>query len=123
MFMLPPNLEPVSHLLFSNYRSHTPDENSLVEIYCKTESRSAGKEMELGSVMNRAVSNALKTFKLPPPKSCFIWRDGVGDNTISQVAAQLRRRSPLFEQLLQTLAKLLELHKAIRNRVMFLYHI
>ena len=88
MFMLPPNLEPVSHLLFSNYRSHTPDENSLVEIYCKTESRSAGKEMELGSVMNRAVSNALKTFKLPSPKSCFIWRDGVGDNTISQVAAQ-----------------------------------
>ena len=38
--------------------------------------------------MARTVSNALKAFKLPTPKSCFIWRDGVGDSSISQVASQ-----------------------------------
>jgi len=30
----------------------------------------------------------LKAFNLPSPKSCYIWRDGVGDSSISQVAAQ-----------------------------------
>lgn len=60
----------------------------MVEIYCETESRLAGKELELGSIMARTVSNALKAFNLPNPKSCFIWRDGVGENSISQVAFQ-----------------------------------
>lgn len=57
-------------------------------MYCETESRLAGKEMELGSIMARTVSNALKAFDLPTPKSCFIWRDGVGDTAVTQVAGQ-----------------------------------
>ena len=72
----------------SKHRSHTPAENEMVEIYCETEARQAGKEIELGSIMSRTVSNALKEFNMPSPKSCFIWRDGVADNTISQVASQ-----------------------------------
>lgn len=80
--------ESVAAVVVQILRSHVDKENSLVEIYCETESRLAGKEIELGSVMNRTVHNALKVFNLPTPKSCFIWRDGVGDATISQVAAQ-----------------------------------
>ena len=68
-------------------QSHTPTQNNKVEIYCETESRAAGKEMELGLIMNCAVSNALKAFNVTPASS-FVWRDGVGDSTISQVAAQ-----------------------------------
>mmetsp|Transcript_21287 Transcript_21287/g.46192 ORF Transcript_21287/g.46192 Transcript_21287/m.46192 type:complete len:966 (-) Transcript_21287:493-3390(-) len=80
--------ESVAAVIVQIVRSHAPDKNSMVEIYCETERRSAGKEMELGSVMSRAVANALKAFKLSAPKSCFIWRDGVGDSAIPQVAAQ-----------------------------------
>ena len=80
--------ESVAAVVVQIVRSHSPEQNSSVEIYCETERRSAGKEMELGSVMNRCVHNALKAFNLPSPKSCFIWRDGVGDSTIAQAASQ-----------------------------------
>lgn len=80
--------ESVAAIIVQIIRSHDPEKNSKVEIYCETERRLAGKEMELGTVMNRAVTNALRAFKLPNPKSCVIWRDGVGDNAIKQVAAQ-----------------------------------
>ena len=56
-------------------------------MYCETEARSAGQEMQLGAVMNRCVANACKAFNVTP-KSCFIWRDGVGDNTIKQAAKE-----------------------------------
>ena len=79
--------ESVAAIIVQIVRSHNPAANSMVEIYCETERRTAGKEMELGPVMNRAVSNALKAFKIAP-KSCYVWRDGVGDNSIAQVAAQ-----------------------------------
>jgi len=80
--------ESVAAVIVQIVRSHVSEENSEVEIYCETERRSAGKEMELGSVMGRTVQNALRAFNLPYPKSCFVWRDGVGDSTISQAAAQ-----------------------------------
>lgn len=79
--------ESVAAVVVQIVRSHTPDQ-SMVEVYCETERRLAGKEMELGTVMSRAVSNALKAFKLPAPKSCYIWRDGVGDSAVAQVAGQ-----------------------------------
>lgn len=80
--------ESVAAVIVQIIRSHAPEKNSMVEVYCETERRLAGKEMELGSVMSRAVSNALKVFKLPAPKACYIWRDGVGDSAIKQVASQ-----------------------------------
>jgi len=79
--------ESIAAIIVQILRSHNPAENSLVEIYCETESRAAGKEMELGPAMNRAVSNALKAFKVAP-SSCYIFRDGVGDNSIEQVSQQ-----------------------------------
>ena len=80
--------ESVAAVIVQIMRSHSPDKNTDVELYCETESRMAGKEIELGALLNRTVSNALKAFKLPNPASCFVWRDGVGDSTVSQVAEQ-----------------------------------
>lgn len=80
--------ESVAAVIVQIIRSHVPEKNSMVEIYCETERRLAGKEMELGSIMSRTVSNALKAFNMPTPKSCYIWRDGVGDSAIAQVASQ-----------------------------------
>lgn len=74
-------------MIVSIIREHESRPNSKVEVYCETEVRSAGQEMQLDTVMNRTVANALKTFKVTP-KSCFIWRDGVGDNTIKQTARE-----------------------------------
>lgn len=65
----------------------TPDKATKVEIYSQTFRRAAGLEMELGSVMNEAVANALKILKVDP-MSCVVWRDGVGDAAIEQVASQ-----------------------------------
>ena len=42
--------ESVAAVIVQIIRSHSPSDNSLVEIYCETETRLAGKEMELGSV-------------------------------------------------------------------------
>ena len=53
--------------------------------------------MKLDIVMNQTVANTLKTFKVAP-KSCFIWREGVGDNTIKQVTDQ---EIPAVRQALQ----------------------
>jgi hypothetical protein len=77
--------ESVAAVIVSIIREHESKPNSKVEMYCETEVRAAGQEMELNTVMNRCVANAMKTFKVTP-KSCFIWRDGVGDNTIKQTA-------------------------------------
>jgi len=80
--------ESVAAVVVSIIRSHNPEENSMTEVYCETERRLAGQEMELGAVMSRTVANALKAFKLPAPKSCYIFRDGVGDSAVKTVAAQ-----------------------------------
>jgi hypothetical protein len=79
--------ESVAAVIVSIVREHEAKPNSKVEMYCETEVRAAGQEMQLDTVMNRCVANAMKAFKVTP-KSCFIWRDGVGDNTIKQTAEQ-----------------------------------
>ena len=80
--------ESVAAVIVQIVRSHSPEQNSMTEVYCESERRLAGNEMQLGSIMNRTVANALKAFNLPSPKSCYIWRDGVGDSSIAQVASQ-----------------------------------
>lgn len=89
--------ESVAAVIVSIIRDHEARPNSMVEMYCETEVRSAGQEMKLDTVMNRTVANALKAFKVSP-KSCFIWRDGVGDNSIKQVTDQ---EIPAVKQALQ----------------------
>jgi len=64
-------------------RSH--DASKKIEVYTETLARDAGVEIHLGDFLQKATSNALKTLKVDP-KSCFVWRDGVGDNVIDQVA-------------------------------------
>mmetsp|Transcript_16083 Transcript_16083/g.23679 ORF Transcript_16083/g.23679 Transcript_16083/m.23679 type:complete len:944 (-) Transcript_16083:8-2839(-) len=56
-----------------------------IEVYSQTQSREAGKEMELGEFIHEVVLNAVRTFKVDP-KSCVMWRDGVGDTQIDQAA-------------------------------------
>jgi len=79
--------ESVAAVIVQVIRSHEEKHNSKVEIYSLTERRKAGKEMELGDLMNRAVSNALDILKVNP-MSCVVWRDGVGDAAIKNVAKQ-----------------------------------
>jgi len=79
--------ESVAAIVVNILRSHEPNQNSMVEIYCETSRRAAGQEMDLGDIMQKTVANALRAFKVSPA-SCVVWRDGVGDNTINQVANQ-----------------------------------
>lgn len=89
----PMSKESVAAIIVQLVRSHTEpsstqaNANNKVEIFSLTERRQAGKEIELGDLMNKAVSNALKIWKVHP-MSCVVWRDGVGMSTIPQVAQQ-----------------------------------
>ena len=56
-----------------------------IEVYSQTRSRDAGKELGLGEFIHEVVLNAVKTFKVDP-KSCVMWRDGVGDSQIDDAA-------------------------------------
>ena len=79
--------ESVAAVVISIVHDHEAQPNSRIEMYCKMEVWSVGQELKLDTVMNQTVANALKAFKAAP-KSCFIWRDGVGNNTIKQVTDQ-----------------------------------
>lgn len=79
--------ESVAAVIVNIVREHESKPNSKVEMYCETEVRAAGQEMNLDTVMNRCVANALSIFNVKP-KSCFIWRDGVGDQAIKQTASE-----------------------------------
>lgn len=66
--------------------SHDRSKTDMVKIYSETLSRSAGHEMDLGKWMKDVLQNAMKELQVDP-RSCFIWRDGVGDPSIKQVSA------------------------------------
>lgn len=65
-------------------RSHSSN-NDKVEIYTETMAREAGKEINLGAFIRSVTSTALKLLKVDP-KSCVVWRDGVGDAQVKAVA-------------------------------------
>lgn len=79
--------ESVAAIVVQVIRSHEEQENGTAEVYSETFRRKAGQEMELGGPMKQTLSNALKCFDVNP-MSCIVWRDGVGDPAISQVAGQ-----------------------------------
>ena len=64
-----------------------PSKCPMIEIYSETARREPGQEMDLGDCMERAVKNALTNLKVNP-MACIVWRDGVGDAAIKQVASQ-----------------------------------
>ena len=79
--------ESVAAIIVQVVRSHDPRKIPMVEIYCETARRKMGQELDLGSVMKDVMSRALINLKVNP-LSCIVWRDGVGDPTIAQVAKQ-----------------------------------
>ena len=79
--------ESVAGITVQIIRSHEERVNDKVEIFSQTFRKTAGQELELGGPINQAVSNALRIFKVNP-MSCVVWRDGVGDPAVNQVANQ-----------------------------------
>lgn len=79
--------ESVAAIIVQVIRSHNEKDNGVAEIYSETFRRKAGQEMELGGPMKQTVANALRLLKVNP-MSCIVWRDGVGDPAINQVARQ-----------------------------------
>jgi len=79
--------ESVAAIIVQVLRSNNPDDSPNVEIYSETARRVPGQEMELGDLMHKTVSRALKVLDVNP-LSCIVWRDGVGDTTINKVAQQ-----------------------------------
>jgi len=79
--------ESVAAIIVQVVRSHNEKDNGVAEVYSETFRRKAGQEMELGGPMKQTVANAMKFLKVNP-MSCIVWRDGVGDPAINQVARQ-----------------------------------
>jgi len=79
--------ESVAAIIVQVIRSHDEKRNAFAEVYSQTFRRKAGQEMELGGCMKTTVSNAMRIMKVNPV-SCVVWRDGVGDAAINQVAQQ-----------------------------------
>jgi len=79
--------ESVAAVIVQVIRSHDEKKNAFAEVYSETFRRKAGQEMELGGCMKTTVANAMRILKVNPV-SCVVWRDGVGDAAINQVARQ-----------------------------------
>jgi len=79
--------ESVAAVVVQVVRSHNCEDCPMVEIYSETAKRDAGNELNLGQVLGNAVKNALTALQVDP-QSCIVWRDGVGDSTISQCAIE-----------------------------------
>jgi len=79
--------ESVAAIIVQVIRANDPRKMTMVEIYSETARRNSGQELDLGSVMEGVMTRALQYLKVTP-MSCIVWRDGVGDPTIAQVAKQ-----------------------------------
>lgn len=76
----------VAAIIVQVLRDH-PSKCPTVEVYSETTRREPGQEMDLGDCIERAVKNGLTNMKVNP-MACVVWRDGVGDAAIKQVASQ-----------------------------------
>ena len=79
--------ESVAAVVVQVVRSYNSDDCPTVELYSETARRDAGKELELGKVLQNALKNAMQVLHVDP-QCCIVWRDGVGDATIGQCAEQ-----------------------------------
>eukprot|EP00978_Attheya_sp_CCMP212_P002166 scaffold4463_cov51-Attheya_sp.AAC.9 len=77
----------VAAIIVQLVRATGPSSSATVEIYSKTFKRAVGQEMDLGEPLKESIGNAIKYWKVAP-KSCVVWRDGVGDNMIKDVSKQ-----------------------------------
>jgi len=62
-------------------------ESSQIEMYSATVAREPGKEYDLGDALKGTVSTALRELNVNP-KSCVVWRDGIGDSAFSRAAVE-----------------------------------
>jgi hypothetical protein len=63
------------------------DKNPNIELYTETYAREAGKEYDLGEALKTTVSNAMRELNVDP-KSCIVWRDGIGDSAFDNAATE-----------------------------------
>eukprot|EP00934_Nitzschia_sp_Nitz4_P001230 Nitzschia sp. Nitz4//scaffold129_size63868//31071//34237//NITZ4_006199-RA/size63868-augustus-gene-0.56-mRNA-1//-1//CDS//3329534905//1230//frame0 len=63
------------------------DHRTAVELYSETHARAPGKEYDLGDALKATVGNALRELKVEP-KSCIVWRDGIGDSAFDMQAQE-----------------------------------
>lgn len=75
----------VAAIVVQVLRSHDERDNTHTEIFSQTFKRERGKELGLGESIQQTVNNAIRLLKVNP-MSCIIWRDGVGNSVIEQVA-------------------------------------
>lgn len=68
------------------YRSAS-DRRATVELYSETYAREAGKEYDLRDALKATVSTALRELDCSP-KSCIVWRDGIGDSAFVSAAPE-----------------------------------
>ena len=81
--------ESVAAVVVQVIRESDQDRNACptIEMFSATSSRTTGQEMDLGKVMQDVVRRALFELNVNP-MSCIVWRDGVGDATISKAVNQ-----------------------------------
>jgi hypothetical protein len=76
--------ESVAAVVVQAIRSHDQEGNVFAEVYSQSFRRDTGQELDLGVPMMHTITNAMKHLNVDP-KSCVIWRDGVGEDSINQV--------------------------------------
>ena len=68
------------------HRSAT-DRSPEIKLYSETYAREAGKEYDLKDALKATVSTALRELNCDP-KSCIVWRDGIGDSAFASAATE-----------------------------------
>jgi hypothetical protein len=63
------------------------DKNPNIELYTETYAREPGKEYDLGDALKTTLKNALRELNVEP-KSCVVWRDGIGDSAFDTEATE-----------------------------------
>ena len=79
--------ESVAAVVVQVIRSHDARDSPMIEMYSETASRPSGKELDLGFVLKKTIKNAMNVLNVNP-QSCIVWRDGVGEATISTCSEQ-----------------------------------
>lgn len=70
------------------FRNSGEQKSHQIELFSQTFARESGKEYELGDALKQTVSTALKELEVNNPKSCIVWRDGIGDSALTNAAVE-----------------------------------
>jgi hypothetical protein len=70
------------------FRNSGEQKSHRIELFSRTYARESGKEYELGDALRETVAMALKELQVNNPKSCIVWRDGIGDSAFNNAAVE-----------------------------------